>query len=68
MTRRAQTGLMFASRSVIRNPPKNLTKVLLPNPLPNMKGVDLPLCKPAGWVSLWKQMAMVGMLNARGST
>ncbi|GEM_PF-2338383 len=28
------------------------------NPLP-------PLCRPAGWIALWKRMAMVGKLNAR---
>jgi len=27
---------------------------------------DLPaLCRPAGWVALWKRLAMVGTLNAR---
>ncbi len=24
-----------------------------------------PLCRPAGWMALWKRLAMVGMLNAR---
>ncbi len=26
-----------------------------------------PLCRPAGWVSLWRRLAMVGMLNARAA-
>ena len=26
-----------------------------------------PLCRPAGWMALWKRLAMVGMLNARTS-
>jgi len=34
-----------------------------------MKGMHrhrLPaLCRPAGWISLWRRLAMVGMLNAR---
>ena len=25
----------------------------------------LPLCRPAGWVALWKRIAMVTALNAR---
>ena len=29
-------------------------------------GAD-PLCRPAGWVALWKRLAMVGKLNARAA-
>ena len=25
-----------------------------------------PLCRPGGWVALWRRLAMVGALNARG--
>ncbi len=25
-----------------------------------------PLCRPGGWVVLWKRLAMMGKLNARG--
>jgi len=24
-----------------------------------------PLCRPGGWVALWRRLAMVGALNAR---
>ncbi len=27
--------------------------------------IALPLCRPAGWVALWRRLAMVGALNAR---
>jgi hypothetical protein len=27
----------------------------------------MPLCRPSGWVSLWKRLAMVGKLNARAA-
>ena len=26
-----------------------------------------PLCRPAGWIALWKRTAMVGKLNARSA-